>query len=214
MAADRLGRGVAHMAGLAAVVSLCGCISLFPKEAPVQLYRFGAPSGPPAAQAAPAAPAHTLSIRANVSSFDGASAGDRILTVEGEKTAYVASARWNEPALTLFNGALERSFERHPGPIALLGRNEVAASDARLSLDVETFEARYLQGPASPPTVVVQFRAALDSARSAAPRRERVFRVEQPAASNSVGAIVAAFDTAVTASLDQMLTWLAAGTGA
>ena len=81
-----------------AAIALSGCISLFPKAEPAQLYRFQAQ---PTAQPFPPGP--LFGVLRLGASFPRASAGDRILTVNDRgEAAYIAGARWVSPASVLF----------------------------------------------------------------------------------------------------------------
>jgi cholesterol transport system auxiliary component len=200
------GRRPLTLAITAAVLAGClaGCISLFPKEKPAQLYRFtyasaATPSSPPQSDA-------PFTVRAVLSSFYRAAGGDRILTTQGETTAYVADARWAEPAGALLENAVHAAFAGR-GPGALLAQGELGTADYRLTLTVPVFEARYLEGSAAPPTVVIEIDAALDSTRQSTPRRDRVFRGQARAQANTVRAIVGAYDTALAGVLDQLVGW-------
>jgi cholesterol transport system auxiliary component len=187
-------------AALAALVG--GCISVFPKEKPAQLYRFV--DRPTAG--APAAPAPAFLVRATIGGFDRASAGDRILTAEGDKTAYIAGARWIEPAIVLMGEAMRTAFESS-SPARLLATGDLTAADARLVLDVQTFEVRYPAGPDKAPVVAVRIDADLEGASPPFARRERLFEVETPAQGNSLHAIVDAVDDAVSQILGQIVAW-------
>jgi cholesterol transport system auxiliary component len=204
-----LARTARPLAAAALAVWVCGCISVFPKEKPAQLYRFGdrAPTAP-ATPAAGSTAGRILALRATIGSFDRAAAGDRILTADGDKRAYIAGARWVEPATNLLDEAMRAAFEPS-SPARLLARGDLAASDARLVLDVRTFEVRYGAGAA--PTVVVRIHADLEGAKPPFPHSERLIEVEAPAKANSLGAIVEAFDDAVTDSLTQIVAWANAG---
>jgi cholesterol transport system auxiliary component len=185
--------------------ALAGCISIFPKEKPAQLYRFVV--SPPATPSAPPAPSRRLLLRATIGDFDRASSGDRILTVEGDKVAFVAAARWVEPAATLMNEALGVAFERSTAA-SLLVPGDLAAADGRLALDVQTFEVRYRKDAGGPPVVVIRIDANLETSKGAAPRREKVFAVETPAAADTLTAIVEAYDAGVTQTLGQIVDWV------
>ncbi len=153
-------RAMTRGAMLVAVASLgAGCISLFPKADPAQLYRFGAttpqlqeiPSGEPG-----------FGVLLMATGFDRAAAGDRILTVTGTQAAYIKDARWVTSSVALFDSALQRAFDADQGPARLVDRAEIARIDYVLKLDVRTFEARYDHGQAAAPTIVVEVHAALD----------------------------------------------------
>jgi cholesterol transport system auxiliary component len=195
-------------AALALAVGLSGCVSLFPKAKPVQLYRFGAADQPAVAQTA------TVAVARTPTSFTRAAAGDRILTVTGQQTAYIADARWVAPAALLFDDAVERAFNRRAGGPRYLTRGDLPTANMALKLDVDTFEARYLDGPKAAPTVVVSMRATLVRTRDRAVMGEKVFTASKRADDNRVGAITEAFDAAVKDSVAAMADWTAATMGA
>ena len=194
----------ARVAATLAIVCLAGCISLLPKQKPAQMYRFGA--GPPVAATPRAGGEARITLRAAPTSFERAAAGDRILTVSGDQLAYIAGARWVIAASTLFDDAVSRAFEAQGGPARLLARDEPVAADYVLKLDVQAFEVRYDHGRGAAPTVVVQIYAALVG-RSGAPAISQLFPVEEPAGSDTVHAIAAAFDAAVGKALGETVTW-------
>jgi cholesterol transport system auxiliary component len=205
----RGGRPLALFAAALAVAALGGCISLLPKQKPAQLYRFGVETTAPAADSA--GDAARITIRAAPTSFVRAAASDRILTATGNETAYIAGARWVTAAATLFDDAVTGAFEARGGPVRLIPRDQPVVADYVLKLDVQTFEIRYDRGRGEPPRVVVQLYAGL-SGKQAEGGLDRVFRAEEPAGSNSVHAIAAAFDAAVGKVLGDMVAWVDAST--
>jgi cholesterol transport system auxiliary component len=186
-------------------LGLGGCISLLPKEQPVQLYRLDPPR-PPAA--APAGGGASFAVRASVGNFDRAAGGDHLLTVRGDKTAYIANARWVTSAQAMFEAALSQSFDADTGPARLLNRGEITDAEYRLDVSVRHFETRYDQGSGAPPTVVVEISAALDSAHDTASRKHILLAASVPAASNSVSAIVAAYGASTAEVLAKLKTWV------
>lgn len=188
------------IAALAASLGLGGCVSLFPKSEPSQLYRFDAP----AAAAVETNP--PLSVLRGPTGFTRSAASDRILTINGPEAAFIKSARWEAPAAILFDEALGEAFDASP-LVRLFTRGEPATTDAVLRADVRTFEARYLQGMEVAPTAVVEVRATVTSARHPEVVSSRLFRAEQPAAENRVGPIVAAYDAAVDRVLTEIVRW-------
>ena len=199
-------RRLSLAAASAALTLLCGCVSLFPKQAPAQLYRFGAalPASPPAAVPTSA----RFAVQALIIDFNRAAAGDLILTVTGDQAAYIKGARWLSGASTLFEQALANAFDADQGPSRLMARGEAVRPDAFLKLDVRVFEARYLQGPGSAPTVVVQVYAALSQPADRGLMGEHMFAASVPASDNRVGAIAQAFDQAVGQVLGQLVKWV------
>jgi cholesterol transport system auxiliary component len=186
-------------------LALAGCISLFPKTKPALLYRFGAPA-PASAPATPAAGG--FAVRLSPIGFPVAAASDRILTVDGERVAYVAGGRWVTAAATLFESAVVQTFDARGGPARLLARGEIAPAALVLKLDVRRFEARYEQGPASAPTVLVEVYAALDNPADATQHRQRIFVERVPASDNRMEPIVAAYDQAVGKACAEVVDWV------
>lgn len=206
MISSRLARGA-----LAAVFLGCllaGCISLFPKQKPAQLYHFGISAPPVAPRLAAQA---RFSVQIAPIGFARASAGDTILSTTGAQAAYLSGARWVTSASNLFEAAVTRAFDADGGAARLIPRGEAVRPDYALKLDVRTFEARYDHGQRAPPTVVVELYAGLvrrsDTAAAGAPA-ERIFQASVPAGENGADAIAAAFDSAVTKVLAEMVAWV------
>lgn len=194
----------------ALVMSLSGCISVFPKTKPASLYRFGE-----AEVSVPKGPAGSMfGVLKTPSSFTRAAAGDRILTSTNGEVAYIADARWVSPAFVLFEEATARAFENDPGRARLIGRGEVAKADMMLRLEVRTFEADYVNGPKAAPEVVVRVRGVLNRSQDRALVGDQIFEARVKAADNRVGAIVPAFDQATAKVLGDVVAWVnASGTG-
>ena len=91
--------------------------------------------------------------------------------------------------------------------LASLG--EPGRPDYVLGLEVMSFEARYVNGAGTAPTVVVRVRASLSNARTRTPAGARIFSAEVPASDNRVTAIVAAYDQATAQVLTEMRQWVA-----
>lgn len=191
-------------AALALGLLLSGCISLFPKTQPAQLYSLNQ-APPPPAVAAPAG----LTLARGAVAFPSDAGGDQILTVTGQQAAFIAGARWLEPASLMFDEAVMAAFDQ-PGAPRLAGRGESVAAATTLRLDVRRFEADYDQGPGAAPTVTVSVRAALIRSGDRTVMAEKLFEVRQPAAENRVGAIVAAYNTAVAQTVAAIRDWSAA----
>ncbi len=202
-------RALARLAALAAVAALGACITLFPKEPPAQLYRFDAAIQPPAANGPPVA------IRAGMIEFDPASAGDAILTVTGDQMAYVQDGRWAVPASQLFQAAVEHGFSTAGGPARLVDITDASSARFRLQLKVTHFEARYLNGPKAPPTIVVSVRATLDRNKIGGPMvAEMPFEASVPATDAGLGSIVQAYDQAVSQVVSGIVAWVGQNAGA
>jgi cholesterol transport system auxiliary component len=201
------GTRVACRAAAPCLLALClaGCITLLPKQQPATLYRFGADTSD--AVAAPAT-GPRFSVHAPQISFQSEGGSDRILTVTGDQTAVIAGVRWVTAASVLFEEAVTRAFDTHGGPARLQARGEPSTADYVLKIDVRSFEARYDHGPRAAPDVVVEVYAALIDRETPTDVRSRVFQTAIPAASNSVHAIVDAFNVGVTKTLRDLVTWV------
>lgn len=185
---------------VAVALALSGCISLLPKSKPAQLYRFGQPAAEAVSNAG------TVAVFQANSLFPSEAAGDRILTTNGGKAAYIAQSRWIAPASVLWTQAVQNAFDIDPGRARLNVRGQAGKSEYVLRLDVRNFEARYDGGADSGPTVVVRVRGVMTKA-DMSKVSERIFEAKAPAADNRVGAIVAAYDKAVGEVLGEIVTW-------
>jgi len=193
---------VVRLSAIAALaLGLTGCISLLPKSAPASLYRFGVT---PAA-AEPARP-NAVGVFRAMGQFQREAAGDQMLTVTGERVAYIAESRWVAPAEVLFDEAVANAFEAAPGPVRLVSRGQAAHSDYALRLDVRNFEADY-GGGGEAPTVTIRIRAVLTRDQSRTAVAEQLFEARAPASENRVSAIVAAYDQALGQVLVQITAW-------
>jgi cholesterol transport system auxiliary component len=184
------------------LLGLGGCISLFPKMPPAQLYRF-------AVAATPAQPAAggTFNVLHLTTAFTLPAQGDRILTTNGTEAAYIAGARWVAPAANLFDEAEQQAFDQSGGAARLLHRGDPAAAPVGLTLNVQSFETRYSGDPKAAPTVVVTVHAMLTSAADRKVLGDQVFVSRIPASDNRVSAIVDAYNSAMTEIMTQIVGW-------
>ena len=190
---------VALAAALILPVALGGCISIFPKAKPVQMYRFGEVVPSPSAPAG-----RNVMVLKGATVFPPAAAGDHILTVTGSQTAYISGATWVSPASLMFDAALLRAFDA-PGSARLVERGEPLAAPSTLRLDVRAFEARY-----PGPSAVVQVRASLIRNSDRSLIGEKMFDATVTASDNRQGPIVAAFDEATTKVIADIRNWTSA----
>ena len=188
-----------------ACLALGGCISVFPKSKPAQMYRFD--GGPAQADTTLPAPGARVVARGDMR-FQAASSTDRILAVTGADTAYIAGARWISPAPVLFEEALIRAFQAGGGPRLADGGSTLRATEV-LNLNIESFEARYDQGASAAPEVVVQLRAQLLRSSDRSVIADQLITSSQRASDNRVGPIVEAYDAAVHDVLGKLVAWTA-----
>jgi cholesterol transport system auxiliary component len=198
------GRGLAAAIALAA---LAGCISVFPKETPAQLYRFGLQPVPAQPRAAASAAFAVLMLP---TSFDRPAAGDGILTMTGAEAAYIKGSRWVGAAASLFDAAVLSAFDARGGPARLIARGDAGRPDFVLKLDVRRFEADYDHGQSSPPTIVLEVYATLTPAADHDHSLQRLFVATAPAEENRAGPITSAFDQATRKALGDLVDWVGA----
>jgi len=189
---------------MAIALALSGCVSLLPKSKPAQLYRFGATHAQPTRRPPGSS---TVGVFWSDGAFQRESAADRILTVTGDKVAYIAEVRWAAPAEVLFDQAVFDAFDAAGGRVRLAPRGAPAPTDFVLRVDVRDFETRYESGPNAAPTVLVRLHATLTRDRGHTLLSDQLFEARAPAADNRVGAIVAAYDKAVNDVLAQLVAW-------
>lgn len=187
---------------LAAGAALSGCAVLSDPD-PVQLYRFGSQT-----QEAPRPPAAGAPIPLLVRPVDFPEAvrGDRILGVTGYEAAYIGGARWVSPARELYTSSLEAAFATQATRVRAIGQREASTAQRTLDINIQSFEAQYA-APETAPEVVVSARARLLRYPERTVMSETSFTVRQPAAANSVSAIVEAFDIAVRDLNTQLVAW-------
>lgn len=196
---------LALAAAIAASLSLGGCISVLPKSKPANLYRFGQAAPAEASAATPVT--GTVGVFRALGSFQREAAGDRILTITAGKAAYVAQTRWVAPAPVLFDEGVLSAFDRDNGPVRLLSRGEAGRSDYALRMDVRNFETHYDQGEKAAPLVVVRMRATLFNNQTRQLAGEQFIESRVRAGDNRVGAIVQAYDAAVTEVIGKLVAW-------
>ena len=188
-------------AAAASALTLNGCVSLFPKAEPVQLYGFHAAVA--AATAASTEP--TVAVLRAPTTFTRSASSDRILTRNGSEMASLSGARWSSPASILFDEALSAAFDS--SRVRLATRGEPGPSDAVLRVEVRTFEAVYRDGAEASPTAVVDARATLISLRDRSVLGTRSFHAEHKANDNRAGPIVEAYDAATADLMNQLVRW-------
>lgn len=188
----------------ASALALSACISLLPKSKPSHLYRFGQTA---AALVGPA-PEDQILVYRTASLFQRESAGDRMLTINSGKAAYLAETRWVAPAAVLWDEAVLAAFDADPGRSRLVLRGEPASTAAYiLRLDVRNFEAIYDRGGKAAPLVLVRVRATITRNSDRRLMSEQIFERQVRAGDNRVSAIVPAYDRAVAEVLNEVIAW-------
>lgn len=196
------------IAATVALIALSACALLATPD-PVQTYRFGSEAASSGADAVVASPVQVVLRRVELPE---AVEGDKLLSVTGTETAYIAGARWVSPASDLYMESLENAFAARATRVRLIGPRELTRGQRSLDIDIRSFEARY-DAPGLAPTIVVTARARLLALPERTVAAERVFTVEQPASANRVSSIVEAFDTATRDLNSQIVAWTDASAG-
>lgn len=188
----------------AVAVALTGCISLFPKSEPAGLYRFGhvaAESSRPSSE-------KSFGVFKTPTVFTRAAMSDRLLSVTNGEAAYISDARWVSPAIVLFDEAVARAFESENSRARLVTRGEALKAAMAVRFEVRSFETDYLDGPETPPTVLVEIRAVMTRSNDRALLGDKVFVARVKAADNRLSAIIPAYDQAVTQALSEIVAWV------
>jgi cholesterol transport system auxiliary component len=196
----------ATIAATAVVLSLSlgGCISLFPKDKPAGLYRFGHEA---AASSAPAVE-KSFGVFKTPTVFTRAAMSDRLLSVTNGEAAYIGDARWVSPAVVLFDEAVARAFEADNSRARLVTRGEMAKASVALRLEVRSFETDYVDGPKTAPEVLVEIRAVITRSNDRALLGDKVFVARVKTSENRLAAIVPAYDKATGQVLSEIVTWV------
>lgn len=192
-------RVVTVLATASAALVLGGCVSLWPKTPPVQLYELS-PEVEPAPAAASGHP--EVNVRLESVRFQQAAAGDRILTVHDGEAAYIGGARWVSPAESLFEEGLGRAFARHASGVRLVPHSATVGTSYALSVDVDTFQVRMEGGT---PTVETALRARLIRFPEEKIVVDRRIDVTRKADADRVASIVRAYDSALGAALTTLV---------
>lgn len=187
-----------------AAIGLSGCVTLFPKAKPVQLYHLGLE-----AQAG----AHAASKGAGVAVLQGTLqfnrdvAGDRLLTRQGDQAAYIADARWTMPASLMFEQSLANAFMLGTGDARLLSSKDPVTAKLIMRLDVRALEIRYGEGSRRSPVAAVVISGLLADADRRTIVSQNAFDCQVPAKTNRVQSLVSALNQAVADCQSQIVTW-------
>lgn len=181
-------------------LAACGSI-LGPPDAP-QMYALR-----PAPQ--PAQPGEKVGWALSILKPDASSNLDssRIaLARNSTQLDYYANAAWPDRLPDIVQTALLAGFEAS-GRIDAVSRDADALhADYQLSTDLRDFEARYAV-PDGVPTVAVTIIAHMAETRSRRIVSNLTVTLNEPAAANSVEAVVRAFDTALAKAIAQITQW-------
>lgn len=199
---SRILRNAVRAIALASVFALCACVTVFPRDKPVTLYRLALP----AESTAPSP--HSVNVLLSHGSFASAAADDRIIAVSNDRVFYVAGARWTEPAESLFYTTAVRIFDAHRGPTRLVRRGTPAPTAYMLDLSVERFETEYGADATAAPTVVVAFHALLVRSSDHMIVGDQSFEARSSTQGNRISAFIPAYDQALADSVGRLAAWV------
>lgn len=192
-------RGV--LLSAASLLALSGCGSLIgPQGDPLRMYVL-----------APAVPqiAGRLPFQLAVGTPDASSslATDRIALRRSDTLDYYANAQWTDGVPKLVQARLLEAFDT-AGVAGAVARDTAGIhTDYILQTEIEHFEAQYDRDDGAPAARIV-IAAKLLSVHGGAIAGAMTFSQQAQASANSVPAVVAAFDTALAAVLEQILRWV------
>jgi cholesterol transport system auxiliary component len=119
---------------------------------------------------------------------------------------YFADSEWTDRLPDLIQTAFVESFENSHA-IAALGRDAVGLrADFTLRSEIRHFEAEY-GAAGGAPTIAAVIVVELVKMPAGEIVAERTFATKQPAAANTIPAIVTAFDAALGKILQQIVVW-------
>jgi cholesterol transport system auxiliary component len=184
------------------ILALAGCASLFVATPPGHLYRLSADSAYPATL-----PRVTAQLLVDLPQAPAGIDTTRIsLTRTPFSLNYYADSEWTDRVSGLVQTALLASFENSKAITAIDRESIGLRADFILKTEIRHFEA-VSDGSGAPPTVWVAITARL----VAMPQREIIaqasFERRVPAAAAEVPAVVAAFNAAADAVINDIVLW-------
>jgi cholesterol transport system auxiliary component len=193
-------RQIVFMAG-AGLLSGCGSIQLIPQPMQPQLYVLRPQITSPMGAA--------VQWRLSIASPDAAASLDttRIALSRSATTMdYFANAAWNDRIPLLVQRLLIQSFDMSNRIVAVDRDTTGTETDYLLETEIRDFEARY-ETPDGAPQIIVSIQAKL----TRMPQRQIVSSLavmqQARASANTLDSIVAAFDSATGAAIEQIAAW-------
>lgn len=128
------------------------------------------------------------------------------LALTPETMDYYANSAWQDRAPVIVQRALLEGFENSSRIVTVARDTQGVRADYLLETDMRSFEARYA-APDTPPTVTVEIAAKLLRTSDREIAASMLSRHTAGAAANTVPAVVAAFDTALSDAVEEIVTW-------
>jgi cholesterol transport system auxiliary component len=204
----RLTRRLVLVSGSALTLPLvlAGCggniLGLGPDQEP-QIYTLSPVSAAPAAGAAQVPWALAVEVRAASDAIDTRRIA---ITRSGTTMDYYANAVWPDNLPVLVQSALVKAFQ-DSGRIAAVSREQDSLrADYVLICDIRDFAAHYSDANGAP-QIAIAIQAQMAAANGRKVLNSLAANNNVPASANSVDAAIAAFDAALGATLNQIVTW-------
>ncbi|HEY2446599.1 MAG TPA: ABC-type transport auxiliary lipoprotein family protein [Rhizomicrobium sp.] len=193
-------RSVLVAGGATLMLSGCGGSLLGPSNPPLQLYRLR-PSAWPADGGARVAWQLAIARPSAAQSLDT----ERIALERGAMMDYYADAQWSDSVPRLVQALLVEGFEKSGRILAVAPESGGARADYTLESEIREFDAQYASENGVP-TIAIEIQARLMESRGSVVASLDA-RQTQAASANSVASVVAAFDAAMGAVLNQIVSW-------
>ncbi|HEX5754926.1 MAG TPA: ABC-type transport auxiliary lipoprotein family protein [Arenimonas sp.] len=116
------------------------------------------------------------------------------------------AAAWSEPLPDLLQSMLLRGFEDSGRILGVARQASGVRGDVTLLLDIRRFESEY-RAPEQAPTVVLEVQAKLVAQPAGKVLAARTFKQEAEAAGEKLPAVTAAFESASSALVAEMVGW-------
>ena len=192
------------MLGLSSAVLLTGCLSLLPaaQNAP-SIYRMDISTNQPAVEKLQSAPIIIIPKPITTRALSG---DEIVLSPDGRRIAYAASARWVEPVPSLVHNALLEGFSQSRSVVALPTGTAVRG-DYSMQVQVHSFEAVFDNGEDAAPMANIRLTLTLTNVKDRSLSGQKEITVSQRSASRGVGDITTAQTQATASAVAQVVDW-------
>jgi cholesterol transport system auxiliary component len=193
-----------HRLLITLVALVLGACTVLPATDPVRVYQLL-----PAERPVRALPVYAGGLRVLRPQVDDLLNGSHILVLpEGEPVSLYKGARWSAPIPRLLRDYLVESL-RQDGRFGGVSSDEVRLrAEHELVSRLSTFQTEYRHGQ---PVVVIRLHLQLVDTATRRILQERTLRLERPAASTDLEAVIRAYDQAAGQLATIVADWLAAG---
>ncbi|MGD0142998.1 MAG: ABC-type transport auxiliary lipoprotein family protein [Rhizomicrobium sp.] len=190
------------LVGTASVLVLSGCSGIIgPSNPPAQIYLLQ-----PDLHALGGSPAVTWQLSVGAPNASESLDTARIALHLGETMDYFAGAQWMDAVPILIQAKLIEAFEKSSRIAAVGATSDAVRADYVLDTTLRDFQARY-DSQDGVPTIVVDIMARLVAVGHSDVVATHDFHHEAPAARNDVPSVVAAFNQAAGAALEEIVDW-------